>query len=232
MFITGCAPEDQYKPEIVGTVRGPRPIYNTDPIPTPVPPKPTPTPTRTSSTRLDGKVIIVDPGHGGRDPGAGEVGYSKAPEKTINLAVAKDVAMHLKEAGAKVVMTRTGDTFVKLENRAAAADRYRVDLLVSIHANSFPDSRTNGASLYVAKRSSSTSRKVARGISSAFTSAGIKSNGTLKEDFKVLALHSRPAVLVECGYLTNRIEARNLNTNWYRKKVARRIAEGIKNSLR
>ncbi|MHC4648029.1 MAG: N-acetylmuramoyl-L-alanine amidase family protein [Planctomycetota bacterium] len=201
--------------EIVGSIE--RPVYKTT-LPEKAEPVPVP--------RLTGKVIIVDPGHGGKDPGAGEVGYSRLSEKSIVLAVAKEVETQLKACGAQVVMTRTADYFVPLDDRAAIADVYKADLLVSIHADSFPEEHMNGPTVYIANKASHQSRKVANSIHSSFSSVGIVSNGVRRNDFRVLAKHSKPAVLVECGYLTNRKEAEKLNAAWYRARIARLITDG------
>lgn len=190
-------------------------------------PSPYPTPGR----KLFGRTIVVDPGHGGRDPGAGEAGFSPIPEKVINLAIAQDVEVMLKAQGANVVMTRRKDVFVELLDRAALATRHKADLLVSIHADSNHDPSISGPSIYVARGASAQSRRVATSIHSAFRNEEIPSRGIRRADFKVLAQHNQPSVLVETGYLTNAHEARNLNTNWYRTKIAKCIVSGIINSL-
>lgn len=233
-MLAGCSEEITEKPEIVGMaphrINKPyqgRPYTYKMPDSTSVKPY---SPITTGKS-LVGKVIIVDPGHGGRDPGAGQAGFSTVPEKTINLSIASTVASALRAKGANVIMTRSRDVFVELEDRAAIADRNKADLLVSIHADSHHDSKISGPTLYVARNASYTSRKVANSIHSTFKNSSIASRGVRKADFKVLANHKRPAVLVECGYLTNGYEARNLNSNWYRNKIAGCIAEAITKSI-
>lgn len=156
---------------------------------------------------------------------------SSVPEKTINLAIAKELETRLKAKGAKVIMSRSTDTFITLDDRAAMPGRYRADLLVSIHANSIANRYTSGALIYVANSCSYKSRKAAQNIHSSFKSVNIKSLGVRNEDYRVLAKHSRPAVLVECGFMTNAYEAKALNDNWYRKKLATAIANGIANTF-
>lgn len=181
-----------------------------------------------TSTNLRGKVIVVDAGHGGKDPGAGEVGYSPVAEKHIVLDIALKVAKKLRSQGATVIMTRNDDTFVELPVRAAIAQQNNADLMVSIHADSFPKSSRQGTTLYIAPNASYKSSKAARSIVNSFNKAGIKSLGINTErNFHVLVKHSRPAVLVECGYLTNSLDAKNLNSTWYRSKIADVIASGI-----
>ncbi len=104
---------------------------------TPAPrPEPEPMPKRKG-------VIVIDPGHGGRDPGA--VGrYYQTREKVINLAVSLRVVELLRAAGVTVHLTRDSDTFVELETRAALANRMKADLFVSIHTNATDNARVSG----------------------------------------------------------------------------------------
>ena len=177
---------------------------------------------------LNGKTIIIDPGHGGKDPGAGEVGFSSAPEKTIVLNIGLELASKLRECGATVIMTRKDDRFIELTDRAAMADRYRADLFVSIHADSMPSKPgVFGPKVYIARSASKTSRVSAMRINSALRDWGFQPRGVDRADYKVLVNHSRPAVLVECGYLTNWEEAKRLNASWYQKRIAQSLAEAI-----
>lgn len=193
--------------------------------------RPLPTPKFRPSGSLIGVTIIVDAGHGGKDPGAGKKTYSRIPEKTINLAISKELQSQLIAKGARVIMSRSDDRFIELDDRAAMAGRYNADLLVSVHADSCPDRYIRGASVYVANNCSTKSLKTARNIQSSFVNSSIKFRKIGNRDFRVLAKHSKPAVLVECGYMTNSYEANILNQNWYRRKVATAIANGIANSF-
>ncbi|MHC4345694.1 MAG: N-acetylmuramoyl-L-alanine amidase family protein [Planctomycetota bacterium] len=178
---------------------------------------------------LQGRIIVVDAGHGGHDPGSGEVGYSRLPEKTLALAIARDVETQLKACGARVIMTRTADYFVPLDERAATADKHKAYLLLSIHIDSCPDEHVSGPTVYIANNACYQSRRVANSIHSSVVDAGIASIGIRHADFRVLAKHARPAVLVECGYLTNSNDAQKLNNRWYQKKIAKLIVNGITN---
>lgn len=233
LFFTGCQPYDStpyiddsirpstYEPHIPPTVFTP-PVV-----------KPKPVENVVSDRSLAGITILVDAGHGGDDPGAGEVGYSKVPEKVINLAIAKEVEKLLRARGAKVLMVRKDDSTINIDFRAVLPDRIRtkVDLMVSIHADSHPSRYISGATVYTAKECSYRSTKAAQGILKSFKNSNLKTLGLKTAGFKVLVKHSRPAVLVECGYLTNAYEAADLNNQWYQKKVARAIASGIANSF-
>ncbi|MHC4212116.1 MAG: N-acetylmuramoyl-L-alanine amidase family protein [Planctomycetota bacterium] len=199
------------------------PVYETPP---PKEPKPEP---KQLEQNLQGRIIVVDAGHGGHDPGCGQVGYSRIPEKTLALAIAKDVETQLKACGARVIMTRTADYFVPLDERAAIAEKHKTDLLLSIHIDSHPDKNFNGPTLYIANNACYQSRRVANNIHSSIVAAGIDTIGIRHADFRVLAKHSRPAVLVECGFVTNGNDAQKLNNRWYQKKMANIIANGIIN---
>jgi N-acetylmuramoyl-L-alanine amidase len=184
-----------------------------------------------ASAPLKGKVIVVDPGHGGHDPGAGEVGYSNIDEKVINLDIAQKLGSKLAQKGARVIMTRNTDIFIELDDRASLADRANADLLVSIHADSFPNSSRYGTSLYIADNATWKSRKTARSIQKSFSKSQITCLGIRSANYRVLVKHSKPSVLVECGYLTNYNDAKRLSNPWYRTKVASAIAEGIEDSF-
>lgn len=191
------------------------------PAPTP-PPRPTPKPTPQT---IRGKTLIVDAGHGGRDPGA--QGLSRLPEKTINLGIAKRLARLLRDRGARVIMTRDNDRFIELDARAAMADRTRTDLFISIHADASSKPWVKGATIYIASNAVTASEKAAYRVVSALESAGVACRGVRRAKFRVLVGHSRPSMLIECGFLTNRTEAKLLNTAAHQEWLAEAIAEGI-----
>lgn len=194
------------------------------PRPAPAPtPRPRPQPRRS----LGKATVVVDAGHGGKDPGTQPRG-SRVPEKTIVLDIANRLANRLAQRGANVVRTRTSDRFIELEDRAAAADRHSATLFVSIHVDALPRKPSaSGAVIYVARGALPASRRAARRIQSALTAAGLHCRGIREAKFIVLVRHSRPAVLIECGYLTNKNDARRLNSPSQRAKIAAAIANGI-----
>ena len=174
--------------------------------------------------RLSG-CVVIDAGHGGKDPGATSVlGFY---EKHVNLAVASEVARLLSDKGVKVRMTRSGDSFIELEERAAIANRLKADLFVSIHSDSFPESSRRGYTMYVARSASSDSFRAAGAIDRAMSRTGLASHGTQTADFRVLTDTRGPAVLVEMGYLTNRREAALLKDPYFQNRLAQAIANGI-----
>jgi N-acetylmuramoyl-L-alanine amidase len=197
--------------------------------PSPGPTLPPPPSGRTY--RLDGKKIVVDAGHGGRDPGALAKFPGQSNEKTINLDISRRLAAELQARGASVIMTRTSDTFPSLEQRADVAERHKADLFVSVHANSIGRSSIYGAEFLIYRHASRTSLTTALVLNRVFRRNGIDTRGVHRRNLKVLREHSRPGVLIECGFLTNRTEAKKLNTVGYRQKLAEVIAEGIAEAI-
>ena len=180
---------------------------------------PSPKPQRMSGT------VVIDAGHGGKDPGATSVlGFY---EKGINLSVAHKVARLLEQRGLRVKMTRTSDRFVELEERAAIANRLRADLFVSIHSDSFPKSTRRGYTVYIARSASSSSRRAASAIARSMSGTGLNSFGVQTANYHVLTGTRGPAVLVEMGYLSNRREAALLRSSSFQNRLAQAVADGI-----
>ena len=173
--------------------------------------------------------VVIDPGHGGKDPGTTSVLGDQ--EKKINLQIAQHLADQLRTVGINVTMTREGDTYPELEERAALANRINADLFVSIHCDSNGDSVHQGFTIYVARQASWSSKKTASAIKTSLSNSGVSSKGVRNADYRVLVQTKCPAVLVECGFMSNYDEASRLRDPWYQKKLAQAIAEGIIKSL-
>lgn len=186
-------------------------------------------PVRPTPPKRIGRVVL-DPGHGGKDPGAtSSLGYY---EKDLVLAVSKMVAAELTARGVEVIMTRTDDRFLELEDRPAVAARTRSDLFVSIHADAAANRSATGFTAYVDRSPSRESLGAANAILRRMCASCTPSRGVKNADYRVL-VHSRtPAVLVELGFLSNRAEARKLNTAAYQRTVAQAVALGIYDALR
>lgn len=216
----GCAaaPKLGPPPEPVLVTQPPR-VVPAIPAPAPVPP-PAPRP-----SGLAGATIVVDAGHGGHDPGA--LGRGPVPEKVVNLDIARRLADRLEQGGANVIMTRSSDRFLSLDERAAIADRTRADLFVSIHSDSSPKPAVTGMTVYTGRGAGRESRRAADAIAAALTRAGLDVRGIRTAGYRVLIGHSRPGVLIECGFLSNRAEAQRLASPIYRDQIAAAIAEGI-----
>ena len=209
--------------------------YKTSPEPT-RPPAHVPTGPRRTVTvrprvpmRILGKVVI-DPGHGGKDPGTKDA-YGRR-EKDLVLKVGKMVAQELQARGVQVIMTRSDDTFLELEDRPAIAARNHADLFVSIHADWAKNSSAQGFTAYVDRTPSKGSIRLANAILHRMCASCSPSRGVKNADYRVL-VHSRtPAVLIELGFMSNRTEARRLAGLDYQHTLARAIAEGICETLR
>jgi N-acetylmuramoyl-L-alanine amidase len=184
---------------------------------------PTPSPRRKTG------VVVVDAGHGGKDPGTMVGGTD---EKHITLQVAKRLAAVLTQQGATVVMTRQDDRFIELEDRADLANRRGADLFVSIHCDSSPDRTIRGFTIYVAREASREAYRLAQSVSAAMTQTGSDTRGIREADYKVLVLTKCPAVLVELGYLSNSSDARRLQDAAYQARLAQALADGILATLR
>lgn len=226
-------------PPLMGTrapERLPTPARYTNPLYTPPPTQPKrstatrwqPRPSRPAPTRMIGpKTIVIDAGHGGKDPGA--IGRGPMVEKEVVSRISKLLVADLKARGADVIESRPSDRFITLSGRAKIAERTRADLFVSVHADAAPRAAATGTTVYIARNASRQSQRAGAAIEDAFVRAGFESRGVRKAGFHVLVKHSRPAVLVECGYLSNREEAYKLSKPDYQERVARAIAEGITN---
>jgi N-acetylmuramoyl-L-alanine amidase len=200
----------------------------------PVEAAPTPAPARKQPTKspweLTGKTIVIDAGHGGKDPGTTSAkGFQ---EKDINLDVARQIAQILRNKGHRVILTRDSDEFIELEERAAVANRAKADVFVSIHADSSAKSNLTGFTIYVGRSGSWSSSKLADAIDTRMAQTSISSNGIKKADYRVLTHTRCPAVLVEIGYLSNYWEAKQLNNNDTQRRLAQAVAEGVTDYLK
>ncbi|MEB3355482.1 MAG: N-acetylmuramoyl-L-alanine amidase [Synechococcales bacterium] len=170
-------------------------------------------------------VVVIDPGHGGRDPGA--VGIGGLQEKNVVLPISLEVAQILQQQGIYVVMTRTTDRAIDLEPRVQVAERADADLFVSIHANAISMSRpdVNGIETYYY---SDQGLPLARQIQNSLLQAtGGPDRGVRRARFYVIRNTSMPAVLVETGFVTGASDAPRLAQQEYRSLIARAIAQGI-----
>ena len=189
------------------------------------------------------KVVVIDAGHGGSDPGAQR---AMVNEKDLNLSVAKKVQSKLKAAGYEVIMTRTNDTFVSLAERARIANMSNGDIFVSVHTNSANgavkgietfsyDEKSYAKNPLVAKnpnrllKSSVLSGSIQNDL---IKSTGAKDRGVKKANFHVIRETGMPAVLTEIGFIDNTTERNKLVTNSYQEKLANGITSGIKEYFR
>jgi N-acetylmuramoyl-L-alanine amidase len=169
---------------------------------------------------------MVDPGHGGPDPGA--IGLGGLRETNVVLPIAQQVAAILNQQGIQAVLTRTGEYDVDLAPRVAMAERMDANLFVSIHANSINLSRTDINGLETYYYSSASAKRLAQSIhNSILQSMDIRDRGVRSARFYVLRKTSMPSVLVEVGFVTGREDAAKLSNPTYRSQMAQAIARGI-----
>src|SRR5213076_3246432 len=168
--------------------------------------------------------VVIDAGHGGFDRGG--IPGQRIPEKEMTLDVAQRLKGVLTAAGYRVVMTRDSDVFVPLATRVAIANSYRNAIFVCIHFNSAKRMGAGGIETYFYSRDS---LPLASAIHYYVAGGAPSSNrGVRRRGFYVLRKITIPAVLVECGFLTNPTEAAYAQTASYRQKLAEEIATGVR----
>jgi N-acetylmuramoyl-L-alanine amidase len=178
----------------------------------------TPAATRSST------VVVIDAGHGGFDRGG--IPGQRVAEKTMNLDVAQRLRASLSASGYRVVMTRSTDVFVPLGTRVAIANSYRNAIFVCVHFNSATRRGANGVETYFYSRES---LPLASAIHYNVVGSAPSSNrGVRRRGYYVLRKTRIPAVLVECGFLTNPTEAQCAQSAAYRQKLAEAIARGVR----
>jgi len=178
---------------------------------------------------LAGMVIIVDPGHGGWDPGA-VVGGVK--EKDITLQVSQELRELLEERGAKVILTRADDRHFSrtvredLRQRVALVTEHQADLFLSLHANQ-DHCNCWGAQTFYQKGGSAEGRTLAISIQNRLRERTDTTRYALPGDYFVLRSTEVPAVIVEMGFLSNSAERDKLQQPEYQRTIALAIAEGV-----
>ncbi len=183
-------------------------------------------PSTSSSNSVTGKVIVLDPGHGGKDPGAVSFGVR---ESDVVLSVGLKLKKKLENAGATVVMTREKDVFLELSERVAIANNKKADVFVSIHANAAASSSANGTETFWNNlNAGADSKKLAEEIQKELISKlKTRDRGAKEGNFHVVKNAKMAAVLVELGFLTNEAEAKKLATSSFQEDAAEAIYQGI-----
>jgi len=192
-------------------------------------------------------VVVIDPGHGGRDSGTIKDGIS---EKDLTLDTARRAERLLQTRGVSTVLTRTGDSYVPLPSRAALANGQPDCIFISIHFDDAARSAATGIETYYAAHQISKLNRALSWLpflqSTALDSSNAESEslaaimqealiartqalnrGTRPEQFFVIANVRHPAVLIEGGFLTNKDDASKLATEDYREKIAAAISDGV-----
>ncbi|MBN2512035.1 MAG: N-acetylmuramoyl-L-alanine amidase [Sedimentisphaerales bacterium] len=181
--------------------------------------------------KADG-LIVIDAGHGGKDPGA--ISYLGYYEKNVTLRIASKLAAILKARGYQVKMIRESDVYIDKYDRAEITNRIGPDLFISIHCDANEKRSIHGYSVWVSRSASQASRRTAAFIETAMSKSktGISSRGVREADYVVLANTRCPAVLVECGHISNPQEAAQLYDGKYQDRIAAAVADGIVEAMK
>lgn len=192
--------------------------------------------------RAEGDIIVLDPGHGGADPG--KVGLNNSVEKSINLQIAIKVREKLEKEKVKVVMTRTEDRGLYAENsrnkkiedmksRVQIINEAQPKLAVSIHQNSYPEESVKGAQVFYFTHSE-VSKEAAEIMQENLRMFDVENKRQAKANntYYMLKKTESPTIIVECGFLSNWEEAKELMSEDYQEKISQVICDGILNILR
>ena len=215
-------------PTVAPTVAPPVARTRPEPVSQPVPQPATPRQLAPDElpTLPNGRfTVVIDPGHGGRDPGA--VGIGGLQEKVVVNDIAPQVAAILREQGANVVMTRDSDYELDLAPRVQIAERANATVFVSIHANAISLSRpeVNGLETFYA---SDAGQRFANTVhATVLNTMGMRDRRVRSARFYVIRQTSMPAILVETGFVTGAEDSPNLANPEWRSRMARAIAHGI-----
>lgn len=176
----------------------------------------------------DFNTVVVDPGHGGRDTGARSKARRGTPqlyEKDLALDVGRRVAAKLREAEFRVIVTRRDDRFITLDDRVDCSNSYSKSVFVAIHFNDSSNRSASGPEVYHNRRGTwELAARIERYLAAM---PGAENRGVKTARYRVLRKSRGPALLVECGFLSNRREANRCADPVWRDQVATRIARAI-----
>lgn len=177
---------------------------------------------------LKDRIIVIDAGHGGKDPGTSK---NKLNEKTVVLKVSKLVENKLKKAGAKVLLTRSNDTFLELQQRTDFAKKHNAEAFVSIHVNSAGATSAKGSEVFYdssTNPNATESRLLASKIQENLVKgANMSDRGVKDQRFYVIRNNNVAAVLVELGFITNPDDFKKLSSDQYMELYAEAIYQGL-----
>ncbi|MGD6832102.1 SH3 domain-containing protein [Sutcliffiella halmapala] len=183
-----------------------------------------PTITRAGSEQyLRNKVIVIDPGHGGKDVGA--IGVQGTYEKDLNLRTSRLLQGKLKAAGAIVYLTRQNDSFVSLPARARTANHHGADVFISVHYDSIDDSSVTGTTtFYYAGADEQLANSVHQSL---VQLTNLRDRSVRQESYLVLRENRHPALLLEIGYISNRGEEMTILSSDFQERAATGIYQGL-----
>ena len=188
-----------------------------------------------------GHIVILDPGHGGYDPGA--ITKQGVYEKSINLQIAQKVKEMLEPSGIEIFLTRDGDIDyvpdgvrgkttkkqIDLNHRIEMAKEVKADVFVSLHVNATASGQESGSETFYHYQSESGKRLAELIQQEMIKIPGMNRRIAKPGDFYIVKNTSMPAVIVEVGYLSSLKEQKKLQQSWYQEQLARAIAKGIAN---
>ena len=190
---------------------------------------------RDSNIAPKDRIIIIDPGHGGKDPGA--ISKNGTKEKDVNLQISFKTKKLLENLGYNVLMTREDDTYIGIYDRADFANKANADLFISFHANaSGRDTSINGVEVlycpaYKGDKEEEEQYPFAKSILDFYLKGTGANNRGIKQraDLPVVRMTKMPAVLLEVGYLTNEEEEKLIIDDKYQDKISDSVVKGIEN---
>lgn len=189
---------------------------------------------RSKYPRAVNKVVVIDAGHGGEEPGAI---YGGIKEKNINLKIAKYVEDELNKNGVRVYMTRTSDVTTSLASRTTLANSVNADLFVSVHNNAIEKTSIKGTEvLYPTSnivKNGITAYSLSQKLQSVISNeAGTYNKGVINRNNLYVLNHTKmPAVIVEVAYMTNYSDLQKLKSEAFLEKAGRAIAKGVLESF-
>lgn len=178
-----------------------------------------------SATNISEATIVIDAGHGGKDPGA--ISGRGFTEKEVALSTAQLLQRRLQDAGANVVMTRNDDSFVSLNDRVQITEEWYADAFISIHydAMEVPNTMSGTTTYYF----SEAERELAETVNHYLKQNGpLGNNGVRLGDYFVLRNNSRPSILLELGYMDHDLDLTMINTQSYQSSVVEAIYQGLR----
>lgn len=190
-----------------------------------------------SLQRQPSVLIIIDPGHGGKDEGTKSLDTPVHLEKNLTLTTAQILNTYLQGFGYKTIMTRRDDLFIPLKERADFANQKNAKLFVSVHYNAAENSKAHGIEVYYyqtadnKERSEKSKALASTVLEHVINNTKAKSRGVKHGNFAVIRETKMPAILVEGGFMTNPEEMQKIKDAAYIKKLAWAIASGIKQYL-
>ena len=169
--------------------------------------------------------IGIDPGHGGRDPGA--IGPTRLYEKDVTLGISLELGRLLKAAGLETVLTRADDRTMELITRTALLNNMKCDLAISVHINSATRLAANYISTFIQGQGGEAEKLAGKVQNELVQATGWPDGGVRVKNLHMTRETRMPAILCECGFISNPEQEKLLRQSEFQKKLARSIADGV-----